>query len=296
MKTALVCITVNGGFLLNEFIEHYYPICDSLIFVEGATQNWCKGLKLKSCNSTDNTLDIIRKAIKKDKQNKIFLHTQNTPYLEKLEQINYGMGLVPDNTDFVIQVDDDEYIMYEDFEKIKQLVTERNATYVEYKMINFFKSFFVVGRGGTSWAYEFPIPRWFKYHKGCKFTSHRPPTILNEQQINVKDIRPILADELEKLGIFCRHYSYIEEKRVFEKLKYYDITFPNAHNIKNYYYNVWFKKFWQKWTPENRIELEKIHSAHPTGLGAYTEPFKLKHPKVIEQFINNFKLKKHDIF
>ena len=286
MKIALVCITVNGKFLLKEFIEHYYPLVDYLIFSEGATQNWVTALGWQTPNSTDNTLAIIKKAIKNDKQNKIFLHTQNTPYLDKLEQSNYAMKLVPPDTDFVMEGDDDEFLMEEDFYKIKELIQQRQATYVEYQMLHFFKLFDIVGRGGASWAYNQPIPRIFQYYKGCKFTSHRPPTILNENRVNVREIRPILADELSALGIFCRHYSYINEKRVREKLSYYDKVFPMAHNIENYYHKDWFVNVWQKWTKENAKEIEAKYSVHPTGAGAYTEIFEGKHSKVIEKLIN----------
>lgn len=285
MKIAVCSIMCNSEFLLNEWMEHYYNLADYICISEGVTKNWGEKLNYTSPNSTDNTNKILNSWIEKDYLNKIRIVHGDKFYNEKLEQSNAFMSLVPSDTNYIWYVDDDEFYMQEDFIKMRRILQETNYSYAEFKQLSFFKSFDIIARGGSSWAYEAPIPRLFKYHKGAMFTSHRPPTILNENGIDVKDILPLMCDKTEEMGIYFRHYSYINTKRVYEKLKYYDATFPNAHGIMDYYSDVWFKDVFEKWTIENRKEIEKTLSVHPTGYGAYTEMFTLQHPEVIKKML-----------
>jgi hypothetical protein len=276
MKIAIVSLMCNSDFLLKEWLNHYRPLADYICVAEGATEKWVKVLDFKTPRSTDNTNDILN--IEYSNNEKFFLTRKLGYYNEKLEQINYAMSLVPEDTDYVWEIDDDEFYMAEDFLKIKELLEIENYTYVEFKQMSFFKGFEYVCRGGDGWAYETAIPRIFKYHPGAKFSDHRPPTVLNESGVDVKTINPLLASETSKMDIYFRHYSYVDRKRVFEKLKYYDAMFPKRNGIDNYYEKVWFENVWDRWTPENRVDIERVLSVHPSSQGAYTEKFNGIHP------------------
>lgn len=283
MKIAFCSIMCNSEFLLNEWLNHYYPIADYICISEGATRKWADALGYSTPRSTDNTNNILD-SFSQNKE-KISIVRKDNFYQDKLEQSNFFMSVIPNNVDYIWYVDDDEFYLYKDIDKIKKILSERNPTYVEFKQLSFFKSFKYVCSGGDGWAYDTPIPRIFKYHKGASFSDHRPPTILNEHKVDLKSINPILCDETEKMGVFFRHYSYVDEKRVFEKLKYYDKVYPNHNGVPDYYSTVWFNHVWKKWSVSNRVEFEKTNSVHPSCNNAYTNLFTLKHPSVIERAI-----------
>ena len=280
-KIAVCCIMCNSEFLLQEWLTHYYDIAHVICIAEGATKKWGEVHGFKTPRSTDNTNKILDRWVAKDKLNKIRIVRSDDFYEEKTEQCNAYMNVIPNDIDYIWCADDDELILHEDFYTIKKMLQDRNATYVEFQMLNFFKSFDVIARGGSGWGFSVPIPRIFSYYPNAKWETHRPPTILNEQGVDVKTINPILCDEMNNLGIYCRHYSYIDHKRVVEKLKYYDAVFANAHGIPNYYSEVWLPENFDKWSWENHVEFEKTHSIHPTGDGAFTELFGGRHPKSI---------------
>jgi hypothetical protein len=275
MKISFGIIVVNGEPWIEPVLHNLYKHAHSICIAEGATKNWRDTNKFNTPRSTDNTLDIIKKF--PDPDNKIRLVTPDTFYDEKLEQCNAWLSQVPEDTDYVWQIDVDEFYHNNDIELIKDLLKTNQYTYVEFPVKNFFKGFDYIAAGGRGWGYDTPFPRIFKYFPGCVWESHRPPTILSKNGTDLRSINPLLGNNNP---VSMLHYSYVTDKQVEEKIKYYAKTFNRD------YYNEWYLPFYQKWTPENRKKLENQISAHPSVPGGYTKRFNQEHPDVIQKHFN----------
>lgn len=94
------------------------------------------------------------------------------------------------------------------------------------------------------------------------FSSHRPPRILIPGNPNQQiDRSPMRVD----------HYSYVYRLQIERKLKYYALLYPHIDYMR------WFHEVWERWTPENREEIEAQYSIHPSVVGAKSEIFTDKH-------------------
>lgn len=281
IKVSFGIIVVNGEPWIEIVLKGLYKHAHSICIAEGATLNWQRGNNFKTPRSTDNTLSIIKDF--PDPENKIRFVSSPEFYAEKLEQCNAWLDLVPKDTDYIWEVDTDEFYHDKDIELIKKMLKTNNYTYVEFLTLNFFKGTDYIAQGGIGWAYDTPFPRIFKYHNNCKWSNHRPPTILDENGRDLKTIKPLLAKD-NPVKIY--HYSYVTDKQVEEKMQYYTKAFGRD------YINQWYIPFYKNWNNENRLELESRYSAHPSCKGATTKRFNGEHPKVIQQ---NVKLKNDSI-
>jgi hypothetical protein len=268
MKITFCLITCNSDYYLERWLQHYYPVADYIVIAEGATKSWIEVHGWENPSSKDHTIDILKNF--PDPEKKIFVHYAKKPYLEKCEQTNEYMKLVPHDTDYIWLADTDEFYFHDDIEYMKYQLRSHAYTHVEFTMYNFFKYYNVVGMGGKPWGYDNPIARIFKYYPGAMFTNHRPMTLPDKSGRDLKQINPHLSE------IKCYHYSYIVHKEVYDKLLYYSKVFKFDY-IKN-----WYDPVWCKWSPDNWQEIEKNYSLHPTGKGAYTTIYEGKHPIKIE--------------
>jgi len=269
MKVAFFTICVNSEPLIEAWIKHYQAVLDQLIIVEGATDSFAKALNWRSPRSTDNTIEIIKK------YPNVQLIQLPFNYKDKNEMCNEAMRIINKDIDYVWYADSDEFYKHDDIYFIKQLLGKNEYSYVEFKMHHFWKHFDVIGVGGNKWAYDTSIPRIWKYHNGASFINHRPPTILNGQNIDLKNIKPLFA---ENNPVKCLHYSYIFEQQVREKMQYYSIVFERD-------YMGWFNNCWKAWSKLNRQYIESRYSIHPSNAGATTQDIQIEHPKAINEII-----------
>ena len=75
-----------------------------------------------------------------------------------------------------------------------------------------------------SWYFKRNLPeiyRMFKWEKGFQYISHRPPTVINNEGINLKEINFLNSRQTRKMGIYMYHYSFVFPKQVDEKAEYY---------------------------------------------------------------------------
>jgi hypothetical protein len=267
----------NSEPFVEAWINHYSKIQNAqLIIVEGATESWMTDLNWTSPRSTDKTIEIIKK------YPNVQLVQLDRPYKDKLEMCNEAMKVINTDTDYVWQVDSDEFYLYNDINFILNELQTKEYTFVEFNMYHFWKYFDVIGKGGNGWAYDTPAPRLWKYHNGASFREHRPPTILNEQGIDYKNINPLLAKDNP---VICRHYSYMFEQQVREKMQYYAVVFSVYCHVNGINYMDWFRNCWLAWTKDNRKEIEAKYSIHPSNSGAYTVDINVEHPEVIQKLI-----------
>ena len=246
MKWGVILIVANGDAYFRKWWEHYRELFgENIGIAHGFTRAYADcGFKL---DYTYNAIQQLRGNFSK------FIATCRI-YKDKTEQQNTALSILDDDTDYIFIADVDEFIKKEDFETLKSIIEAEKPHTATVNMNHYWKSDQYICKGGLGWAYDTPIPRVFKYTKGCFFTEHRPIQ-LNTDGYNMHI--PIKID----------HYSYVDERMVREKMEYYGKVYPENANK----YNDWFLNCWMKWTPENREEIEKIYSVHPSSLGAKTE-------------------------
>lgn len=267
MKIAALLIVYNGQPYVGKCIRHYAdcPWIDYLCVAEGATVNMVRALDLKTTRSTDGTMEAITEY---SSHPKILWTFRNDPYVEKVDQSNAAMSVVPDDTDFIWVIAADEFYHYADILTMRTTMESGGYTFASVLMHHFWKNTGTVGVGGRGYGYDQQIERIFKYHPGARFADHRTIDLTDQSGRSVKSINPLHAKDH---NVRCYHYSYVDERMVREKMQYYTVTMGRN-------YMPWFENCWKAWTPQNRKLIEAQYSVHPSCAGATTREITLNHP------------------
>lgn len=267
MKIAICLIVYNGKPFIDLWLNHYLncPAIDYVCIAEGATRNMMTALDLPKARSNDGTIDSI---LSYSGNNKLFAVAATEPHPEKNEQMNAAISLVPDDTDYLIISGVDEFYHYRDLVWLKSELETHGYTYAEFRHFHFWKFPDVIAVGGRGYGYNMPADSVFRYWPGSRMTKHRPLTMTDRQGRPLKTINPLLANCNTVMNY---HYSYVNEKMVFEKMKYYTVTMHHD-------YMPWYYGCWKAWTRENRETIEQQWSVHPSVPGAITRDIELNHP------------------
>ena len=279
MKVAFGMIVCNGADFLEPCIRQIYDIANQIVIAEGATKNWMRALGWDTPESKDDTLDILKKLQQEDKDHKIQIISGT--WQDKIHQSNGYMNFVSDDTDYIWQLDCDEFYMRDDLKKTFRWLAEKSPTYVVVKYHHFWKNFSTVAVGQKlGWGWETPAPRIQKFYKNCHYIEHRPPMIV-DPYTGIKNIDVLPANLTAETGTWCYHYSYVTDKQVLEKMTYYIAEFPEASRLK-----TWIEKVWKQWDVDKDF-VEHTYGTHPSAWqGSYTEPFNGIHPEEIERLIH----------
>ena len=240
MKITVISISGEADHpLLKQFEAHYKQITDNVIIQTGVVNAW------RNVNGDTSESGIY--------------------FLEKVEQQNAALEQVPADTDYLFYFDIDEFMDIADLKNIIEILKVQPRTILSFQMFHFWKSGDWIGRGGDGWAYDSYCPRVFKYTPGMYFTTHRPPKLMTPKG------HDILHGFKTNLPHMVKHYSYIYEKHVLRKLKYYDVIYPNMN------YMSWFNNVFLKWNERSRPAIEAKYSIHPSCAGAKSELYTGKH-------------------
>jgi hypothetical protein len=223
ITTVAICGEMDHP-LLKQFYEHYSRLSDDVVVQYGVTTSWAR------VNGNPWGVEVFN---------------------EKIDQVNAALDGV--ESGYIMIFDVDEFISTADFYYIESLL-ESEPDVVKFQMNHFWKDNYI-GVGGDGWAYNAWCPRIFKYHKGDRFVSHRPPTLEGQVKYTL-----CLTQKIN-------HYSYVYEESIKRKLKYYNTLYTQFDYMK------WYNEVWLPWTPENREQIEAVHSVHPSCKGAKTELF-----------------------
>jgi len=277
VKIAVGIIVFEGDFVLKQCIEQIYPFVEQILISEGPVKFWQNKGKTTSEDTTNSILDNFN-----DPENKITItHGQ---FNEKLEESNAYMQFVRDDIDYVWQIDADELYTIEDILKIKTMLHNEKPTSVGVRSCSFYGGFDNYLTGFELNKDNFL--RIFKFVKGTRWLSHRPPTMSYPYEIPKKHID---SEELwNRYGVQMYHYSYVFPVQVKTKTMYYD-TFVNNGTIREYFENVYLKWVVGNETQRRAIEntYRGVHEWIPKRRGdCYTAKFNLRHPETIERDLN----------
>ena len=111
--------------------------------------------------------------------------------------------------EYLWQVDIDEFYKPEDMALVlRMLRKDPDITAVSFKQIQFWGGFeyyvdsWYLRRGGDQFH------RLFKWGKGYRYITHRPPTVVMPSGVDTRKAKWIDAYKLEKQGVRLYHYSF----------------------------------------------------------------------------------------
>lgn len=262
MKIATGTIIFNGETLMPEGmlkaqLEQLYYIGDEIFIVDGATK--CRdyfdgdtSFTGSHGSSTDNTINIIKNF--PDPENKIKLIEANGFWNGKTSMCNEWAKNM--TSDYIWQIDGDEFYHKEDIDKIKTILKEEAPDAVHFYANHFFGSFksCMTVRSGGSWGNNIPWMRIFKHQPGSYWHRHEPPTYITEGK-DCNEGKVLQRHFMLDKGILMYHYSYVTEEQIIFKEKFYH----QENSIE--YYNNW-KKYGNS-ASIFRAHTEDFNGPHP---------------------------------
>lgn len=279
-------IVLNGEPFTRYCIRALYPHAHEIIIAEGACEG-ARNIATSNGHSKDGTLEVLLELKKtEDPEDKITIVTaEQEGHLngfwpgEKHEQCQAFAKRATGN--YLWQVDIDEFYHDEDIEKIKSLLSDVSSiTCLSFKQYGFWGGFdYLV----DSWYLKRHLPeiyRVFKWGDGYKYISHRPPTVIDNTGINLKEINFLNSGMTEEMGIHMYHYSFVFPKQVFSKADYYS----NSN---------WLSLRANDWASVNYMHITKPYRVFiMTEYPGWLEKFRGTHPLAIRQLISNIHEKK----
>jgi glycosyltransferase involved in cell wall biosynthesis len=285
MRLTAAMIVLNGDHVLEESLKSIYDHVDEIVIAEGPVRYW---QDLGLTTSTDRTNEILDNFEDPDRKIRI-IHSQ---YEEKDQQFSAALSLMTKQPDYLIQVDSDEVWTNESLLNLKQLLETQRPISVGVHSNTFVGGFDRVISGFEEKTDNFL--RVFRWESGCRFITHRPPTIQYANGEMTRGRGHIDSDEARDMyQISMCHYSYVWPSQVKSKIEYYKSKVSMQNCIPDFY-----EGYWLPWTKsdviEEKWEIEKrilgMHEFKPEIRGpAFTKKFIDKHPAAIADSIDKLK-------
>jgi len=218
-------ILLNGQPLIRYNLRALYPFAHQIIVVEGAVSAAAK-IATPDGHSSDGSLQELRRfQTEEDPDGKLEIVTRDGFWSEKEEMSRAYAERA--TGDYLWQVDIDEFYQPRDMQSILSMLRSNpELTAAYFRQIAFWGGFDYVVDGWylRQAQNQGPgiIPRLFKWRPGYRYASHRPPTVLDENDRDVRKIHPLNGRDLAKQGIFMYHYSLLLPGQVSDKSIYYD--------------------------------------------------------------------------
>jgi hypothetical protein len=273
LKFSFGIIVLNGEPFTRYCIRALYPHAHQIIVSEGACYG-AESISSPEGHSTDGTLDVLRRIKEtEDPENKITIvtaedegHPDGFWPGEKHEQSQaYAKRATGD---YLWQIDIDEFYKDKDIEKVREILSaDRGITAVSFRQIQFWGG---IDHIVDSWYLRRGMNefhRLFRWGKGYSYSTHRPPTVLNEKGTDTRKIKWLNKDIMSAHKIYLYHYSFVFPKQVKEKALYY----KNAAWSKRKDAEWWANDVYMKLSNPYRVFsiywvpgwLEKFRMSHP---------------------------------
>ena len=276
-KVTFGIIVLNGEPFVRCNLRSLYPFAHEIIVVEGASRNAAADAT-EDGHSVDGTLEaLLQFKAEEDPEDKIHIITRETFWTEKDEQSRAYAERA--TGDYIWQVDIDEFYHPQDIEKtLKMLASNPLISGVSFYWRNFWGGFDYLVDG---WRYRFRVKRMngnrriFKWGKGFKYVSHRPPTVADNHDRDLCTLAWVGPEETAKMGIFCFHYGMVFPKHARQKVNYYKRLVKSCKDIEGWYYDTY-------------IELKyPFRVLHCSKAPSWLHLFNGTHPPEIQQLIED---------
>jgi hypothetical protein len=275
-KISFGIIVLNGEPFVKYSLRALYDSAHEIILVEGATKN-AKAISTPDGHSLDSTLTSINEFIRdEDKDKKVKLITRDGFWEEKTQMSQAFASTATGN--YLWELGMDEFYLEEDLKKVISILkNDPSITAISFKM----KSFW----GGIDYTDEGPIfgdiDRLFKFGPGYRYTEHRPPTVIDDRDRNLRNLKMIDGTTMEKYGIYMHHYYLI---------------FPFQAKNKSIYYASTFNRDFQKWAKDNYFRLgDPYHVNDNFWSISWLSRYEGKHPEQISKMMSDIRNKIIDV-
>jgi len=285
LRITAAMIVLNGDHVLRQSLSSIYDFADEIVIAEGPVRYWQeRGVN----SSSDSTLEILNDFNDPDRK----LRFVSGKYSEKDEQFQSALNLMTSDPDYLLQVDADEVWTEKALQGLSNLLKERKPVSVGVHSHTFVGGFDRVIGGFEEKTDNFI--RVFKWEKGCKFVTHRPPTIAYSDGNRTRFRNHVDSDEARNYyDVSMCHYSYVWPSQVKSKIEYYRSKVSMQNCIQDFY-----ESYWLPWTKsqsvEEKWEIEKkimgMHEFKPDIRGpAFTKPYAGNHPESIKNSMTELK-------
>lgn len=213
-------IVLNGEPFLRYNLRALYPFAHEIIVVEGAAPG-AANIATPDGHSRDETLRTLERfKADEDPDDKLIILTRDGFWEEKdaMSQA-YAQRATGD---YLWQVDVDEFYHPEDMQTILDLLrADPEMTAVSFETLFFWGAPHVRVDGWYLRRGDGVFHRLFKWGPGYQYVTHRPPTVHDEQGRDLRSLKWLKAETLQRRGIYLYHYSLLLPKQVREKSDYY---------------------------------------------------------------------------
>jgi hypothetical protein len=214
-------IVLNGEPFTRYCLRQLYPHAHQIVVVEGGSRKAASFAK--DGHSTDGTLEALENFKREeDPDGKVTIITRDGFWSEKDEQSQAYAEVA--TGEYLWQVDIDEFYTHSDIERTRSyLRSHPGVSAVSFRQRPFFGSpqYWVDSyrlRAENKSEYH----RLFRWDDGYRYVTHRPPTVVDADGIDLREKNWLSAVQTEKLGLRLYHYSLLFPKQVREKCAYYN--------------------------------------------------------------------------
>jgi hypothetical protein len=217
-------IVLNAEPFVTYNLRALYPFAHQIIVVEGAVPAG-KSVAKPDGHSSDGTLEALRRfKANEDPESKLLLVTAEDDghpdgfWLEKDEMSQAYAARATGN--YLWQTDADEFYLPRDMQSVIDMLSrDADIKAVSFPMRTFWGSPAYLVNG--YFLEKFAVHRVFAWGPGYRYTTHRPPTVVDDKSRDLRTMRWLTPEVMRKKGIYLFHYELLFPKQVLEKCQYY---------------------------------------------------------------------------
>ncbi|MFC2081155.1 glycosyltransferase family 2 protein [Bacteroidota bacterium] len=226
-KITFGIIVLNGHPFTPYCLRSIYHFAYEIIVVEGGHED-ARSVCTEDGHSIDGTLESLYKFKKdEDPDSKLTIVTRDSFWPKKDE---LGRDRTPQSRayaelatgDYLWQIDIDEFYMKSDIIRIVQMLSnDPSITAISFCQKVFWGDIKYGVDGNYLRRIRGGIHRLFKWAPNYKYLTHEPPTIIDENGVDLRTKHWITGEKLAKLGIYQFHYCLLFPWQVEQKVKIY---------------------------------------------------------------------------
>jgi hypothetical protein len=218
-------IVLNGEPFIRYNLRALYPVAHEIIVVEGASR-FARSIADDSGHSRDGTLETL-KAFQREEEGpvkKLFIVTAEDeghpdgfwPEKDEMSQAYAKRA----TGDYLWQIDVDEFYMPEDMQTICEILTNKpEIKVITFPMLTFWGDLDYLVDG--FYLRNFSACRVFAWKPGYRYTTHRPPTVVDEKGVDLRKYGYVTNGHMRTKKIYMYHYELLLPKQAYEKTEYY---------------------------------------------------------------------------
>lgn len=278
-------IVLNGEPFIRYNLAALYPFAHQIIVVEGACLS-AAAIATQNGHSIDGTLQALQRFKEEnDPEEKLVIITAEDEgyndgfwHGEKHEMSKAYAKRATGN--YLWQIDVDEFYKPNDIEIVlKLLENDPTISGITFPLITFWGGIkFVLDGFSFRYTGDGNCHRLFKWGLGYQYLTHRPPTILDNNGIDLREKNWIIASEMKKKGVYMFHYDILLPVQAERKSLYYSQV--NWHAYESSKILGWKESIYDKLQDPYHPYTVYTHFS-------WLNRFEGKHPPVINEMIQD---------